>query len=151
MVGTTVQATDTTTVSDGLLIEKYQQTTACNMTPSATLTLGIPNAPWSKNAIASGPATAPGQCISYLIVATNKTNGALTAITLSDTLPTMNPVLVLNTGCGAATAGGSGSPTAPTGTGGLTTGSTGTVSTTVATLGSTQSFTLQFCTMINNM
>lgn len=146
MPGTTAQATDVTTVSDGLLLEKYQQTTACNMTPVTMLNMGVPNAPWSKNAIPASAATEPGDCIAYLVVITNKSASPLTAITVSDTLPAAGPVKI-STSCGAPSATAPG--TAPMGA--INDGATGTLTTTAATLISGGFFTLQFCVKINDM
>jgi uncharacterized repeat protein (TIGR01451 family) len=56
--------------------------------PSVTLTMGVPNMPWTNAAIGAAPGTAPGQCIAYLIVGTNTTANNINNITLSDVVPT---------------------------------------------------------------
>jgi uncharacterized repeat protein (TIGR01451 family) len=145
-----VSATDTTTLTDGVRLVKYQQSPAgtgsCTTTPTAALTSGAPAAPWSTAALAAGPNTAAGRCISYLIVGTNGATANATNINVSDLVP---PNTTLETGCGAPTVTG---PIALTGS--YATGFTGTIaaqsSPTAATpLAPNQSFTLQFCVRIN--
>lgn len=85
---TTVSVTDTTTLTAGLRLDKFQQLTACGTAPVApTITAGVPNGLWSGAAIAAGAGTAPGQCIAYLIVGTNTTSSNINTITVSDTTP----------------------------------------------------------------
>jgi hypothetical protein len=150
----TASANDTTTLTDGLKLDKYQQlpvagmvTGSCTTTPSTTLTMGVPNAPWSNMAIAASANTVPGKCIAYLIVGTNTTASNITSINLSDLVPANT---TLETGCGAPAVTG---PIALTG-GPYTTGYTGMV-TAASTMGMplppAGTFTLQFCVKINDM
>ncbi len=144
--GATAAATDTTTLTSGLKLDKYQQlpggTGSCTTTPTTTLTAGVPNAPWSNTAISASANTVPGKCIAYLVVGTNTTGSNITSVNLTDVVPANT---VLETGCGSPTA------SAPLGiTGGpYASGFTGTVTATAATVTSGQVFTLQFCVKIN--
>lgn len=128
----TVSATDTTGITDGLLLLKEQVLTGCAATPVAG---------WSSAAIAAGAGTAPGQCISYRITATNTTSASISNVQISDTVPANT---VLNTGCGA-----------PTGSAGVTmggtavNGSTGSLTASAASLAPTASITATFCVRIN--
>ncbi len=84
----TISATDTTTLTSGLRLDKYQQLTACATPPAApTITAGVPNGAWSNAAIPAGAGTAPGQCIAYLIVGFNTTANNINNITISDVTP----------------------------------------------------------------
>ncbi|MEP7156950.1 MAG: hypothetical protein ABI905_14320 [Betaproteobacteria bacterium] len=147
-----VSATDTTTLTDGVKLDKYQQLPggngSCLITPATTITLGAPNAPWSNATIIAGPNTAPGKCIAYLIVGTNTSAVNVTNINMSDVIPASTK---LETGCGAPVATG---PVAITG-GPYASGFTGSVaaqsSPTPATpLPPGTSFTIQFCVKIND-
>ncbi len=142
----TAAATDTTTLTAGLKLDKYQQlpggTGSCVTTPTTTLTMGVPNAPWSNMAIAASANTVPGKCISYLVVGTNTTGTNITSVNMTDVVPANT---ILETGCGAPTAS---APLTITG-GPYINGFTGTVTATAATLTSGQTFTLQFCVKIN--
>ena len=149
----TTSATDTTTLTDGLKLDKYQQLPggngSCVITPTTTLSMGTPNAPWSNMAITAGVNTIPGKCIAYLIVGTNTAAANITNISVTDVVP---PNTNLATGCGAPTVTG---PIALTG-GPYVSGFTGTItaqSSPVATtpLPPTGTFTLQFCVKINDM
>ena len=151
--GSTVSATDTTSLTDGLKLDKYQQlpagTGSCTTTPTTTLTLGVPNAPWSNMAIGASPNTVPGRCIAYLIVGTNTTAANITNINITDVVP---PNTKLEVGCGAPAVTG---PIALTG-GPYATGFTGTIAaqsspTSATPLPSTATFTLQFCVKINDV
>ena len=151
--GSTASATDTTSLTDGLKLDKYQQlpsgTGSCVATPTTTLTLGVPNAPWSNMAIAASANTVPGKCIAYLIVGTNTTAANVTNINITDVVP---PNTKLETGCGAPVATG---PIALTG-GPYATGFTGTITAQSSPLASTPlpptaTFTLQFCVKINDV
>ena len=130
--GGTASATDTTSVTDGLLLKKYQVAVGCAAAGPFT---------YSDAAIPAGANTAPGQCIAYQINATNTTAATITNVALSDNIPANT---TLNTGCGApaATAGALVGGTA-------TNGTAGTVTATAATLASTASFQLTFCVKIN--
>jgi uncharacterized repeat protein (TIGR01451 family) len=152
--GSTASANDTTTLTDGLKLDKYQQlpvdgmvTGACTATPTTTLTMGVPNAPWTNMAIAAGANTVPGKCIAYLIVGSNTTAANITNISLSDLVPANT---TLETGCGAPAVTG---PIAMTG-GPYASGYTGmiTAASPMATpLPPGATFTLQFCVKINDM
>jgi uncharacterized repeat protein (TIGR01451 family) len=143
----TAAASDTTTLTAGLKLDKYQQlpggTGSCTGgSPSVTLTSGVPNAPWSNMAISASANTVPGKCIAYLVVGTNTTGSNITSVNLTDVVPANT---ILETGCGAPTAT---APLSVTG-GPYSSGFTGTVSATAATLTPGQTFTLQFCVKIN--
>ena len=151
--GSTTSATDTTTLTDGLKLDKYQQlpggTGSCVITPTTTLTLGVPNAPWSNMAIVASANTVPGKCISYLIVGTNTAAANITNINVTDVIPANT---YLATGCGAPTVTG---PIALVG-GPYVTGFTGTITAQSSPLASTPvpptgTFTLQFCVKINDL
>lgn len=145
----TASASDQTTLTDGLRLEKFQQlpgtTGSCVTTPVSTMTGSVPNAPWSNLAIGASPNTIPGKCIAYLIVGSNTTSTNITNINLSDVVPANTK---LETGCGVPTTTGaiamSGGPYAN--------GYTGTVSAVSAgALPPTGVFTLQFCVKINDV
>jgi trimeric autotransporter adhesin len=147
-----LSATDTTTISEGVRLVKYQQlpagTGSCTTTPTAALTGGVPAAPWSTAIIPSSPNTTPGKCIAYLIVGTNVAAANATNINLTDLIP---PNTSLEPGCGAPVVTG---PIALVGS--YAAGFTGTVtaqsSPTAATpLAPNQNITLQFCVKINTM
>lgn len=138
----TATATDTTTLTAGLKLDKYQQLTSCSATPTAAL----PGA-WTNTAIAAGVNTKPGSCIAYLIVGTNTTASNITTIVLSDAVPANT---VLETGCGAPAAAG---PLATVG-GPYVNGFTGTVVAQSSPLATTpllpaSTVSLQFCVKIN--
>ena len=149
----TASASDLTTLSNGLKLDKYQQlpggTGSCVITPATTLTGSTPNAPWSSMAIGASVNTIPGKCIAYLIVGANTSGSNITNINVSDIVP---PNTKLETGCGAPTVTG---PIAMTG-GPYVSGFTGTVSAASSPLATTPvlptgTFTLQFCVKINDM
>lgn len=127
----TTSATDTTGITDGLLLLKEQVLVGCAAVPAG----------YSSAAIPAGAGTAPGQCIGYRITATNTTSASITGVQMSDTVPANT---VLNTGCGS-----------PTGSGGVTMGGTatngnpGTITASIASLAPTASFTATFCVKIN--
>lgn len=137
----TATATDTTTLTAGLKLDKYQQLTSCTVTPSGTL----PGS-WTNMAIAAGVNTRPGSCIAYLIVGTNTTGSNITAINLSDVVPANT---ALETGCGAPAATG---PLAIVGV--YVSGFTGSVIAQSSPMASTPllpagTATMQFCVKIN--
>ena len=101
-----VSATDTTTLTSGLRLDKYQQLPVDCVTPPATASFSglTANSPWVSSALPSGSGTAPGKCIAYLIVGTNTTSNNISNITISDVVPTFT---TYQTAC---------SPTAPAGT-----------------------------------
>lgn len=149
----TVSASDTTTLTTGLRLDKYQQlpggTGSCSITPAAALTMGIPNSPWSNATINASVNTVPGKCIAYLIVGTNTGPTNITNINVSDLVP---PNTALATTCGAPT------PTGPIALGGgpYVTGFTGTIAAQSSPLATTPlpptgTFSLQFCVKINDI
>lgn len=77
--GPTTTATDTTSVTDGLLLLKEQVAVGC--------AAAGPHAGYTIAAIPAGPATAPGQCIAYRITATNTTAGTITNVIVNDLVP----------------------------------------------------------------
>jgi trimeric autotransporter adhesin len=149
---TNVSATDTTSLTDGLRLQKYQQlvggTGSCIATPPAVLASGVPNAPWSTTPILPSVNTVPGRCIAYLIVGTNTSNSNVTNINVSDLVPANTQ---LEVGCGAPSVTG---PIALAGS--YANGFAGTISAQSAPaattpLATSQSFTLQFCVRINTI
>ena len=150
--GSTVSATDTTTLANGLRLEKYQQLPggngSCLVTPPTTITMGVPNAPWSNATLAPSPDTAPGKCVAYLVVGTNTSLVNVSNINVSDVIPLNTSIA---TGCGAPIVTG---PIALTG-GPYANGFTGAIAaqsspTAVTPLAPGNSFTLQFCVKIND-
>jgi len=131
----TTSATDTTSVTNGLLLNKTQVAGTC----AAALVAG----PYSTAAIPAGANTAPGKCVAYQITATNTSSGSITAVVVSDTVAP-NTTLAA-TSCAAPTATGG----ATIGGTATTEGSTGTVTATSATLVPSASFQLTFCVKIN--
>ncbi len=131
----TTSATDTTSVTNGLLLNKTQVAGTC----AAALVAG----PYSAAAIPAGVNTAPGKCVAYQITATNTSSGSITAVVVSDTVAS-NTTLAA-TSCAAPAASGGAT------IGGTATleGSTGTVTATIATLVPSASFQLTFCVKIN--
>ncbi len=142
--------TDTTTLTEGVSLRKYQQLVSCAATPPVTftntVTPNIPDAPWTTAPIGAitNPASAPGQCIAYLVVATNVSGSALTGVLISDTVPVGGPATV-QTSCGAAAATTPGST--PTGAVGV--GATGAITTIAPTFSISARFHLRFCVQIN--
>lgn len=128
----TVGATDTTSITEGLLLVKEQVSTGCTTTPAGG---------YSINPITASAATAPGQCIGYRITATNTTAQTITSVQVSDTVPANTR---LHTACGAP-AGSAGVTMAGT----ATNGNGGTVTATAASLAPTASFTATFCVRID--
>jgi len=128
-------ATDTTSVTNGLLLSKGQIAGTC--------AAGLASGPFSTSAIAASANTAPGKCVAYQITASNTTTGSITNVVLSDLVPSNTTLEITN--CFAATATGS----ATVGGTATTEGSTGTVTATATTLASSASFNLTFCVRIN--
>ena len=95
----TTSATDTTTVSNGLLLSKDQVAVSC-AAPG-------PQSGYSTAAIPAGANTAPGQCIAYRITATNTTAAGITNVVLSDNVPA-NTTRIDTCGAPTATGGASG-------------------------------------------
>jgi uncharacterized repeat protein (TIGR01451 family) len=130
-----ITATDTTSVTDGLLLEKTQQAVGCAVAVP-------PVGSYSSAPIPQSPATAPGQCIAYQVKATNTTAGVITNLNISDIVPANTS---LQTTCGAPKLAGTviANPA-------YVNGFAGTVSSgIVASLASTASTTLTFCVKIN--
>ncbi|MEY4730151.1 MAG: hypothetical protein RL020_1309 [Pseudomonadota bacterium] len=129
-----ITATDTTSVTDGLLLEKTQQTVGCAVVPAV--------GSYSSAPITASAATAPGQCIAYQVKATNTTAGIITNLNISDIVPANTSLI---TTCGAPSLAG-----VPVANPAYVTGFTGTVSSGVlASLASSASTTLTFCVRIN--
>ena len=127
----TAQATDSTSVTDGLTLLKEQGL------PTSCAALGAPA--YSTAAIPAGPATAPGQCIAYRITGTNTTATGITAVFINDNIPGNTRQ---NNGCGAP-ATTVGTITSPG------TGNTGLISANVGALASGQSVVVTFCVRID--
>jgi trimeric autotransporter adhesin len=88
MGGSTTSANDVTTLTSGLRLNKYQRTIACaGPAPAALLTLGVPGMPWTSATLAASAATAPGQCIAYLIVGENTTANIINTLVINDSTP----------------------------------------------------------------
>lgn len=128
-------ATDTTSVTNGLLLAKSQLAGACG----AALVAG----PFSNAPISAGPSTSPGRCLAYQIAGTNTTPGALTNVLISDLVPANTTLAV--TSCAPPSASGG----ATVGGTATSEGSTGTVTASLGSLTSTASFQLIFCVKIN--
>ncbi|MBL0140671.1 MAG: DUF11 domain-containing protein [Betaproteobacteria bacterium] len=73
-----VAATDSTSVSDGLVLLKEQRTINCDGTLPGTYTTA---------AIPPGPGTAPNMCLQYRITGTNTTAANITNVVISDIIP----------------------------------------------------------------
>lgn len=123
-------ATDSTTVSDGLVLVKDQQAVNC-ATP----------APQPAGGFSTGPiaSAAPGTCIAYRIRATNTTAAGITAVVVNDNIPA-NTTHRVSCGPAATTVG---TITAPAD------GATGTVSATVGPLAPAQVAEMTFCVRID--
>ncbi len=94
----TVSVTDTTSVTNGLLLSKAQSAGTC--------AAGMSAGPFSTAAISAGANTAPGKCVAYQITAANTSTAAITNVALSDIVPS-NTTLAA-TSCFAPTATGGG-------------------------------------------
>ncbi len=134
----TTNATDSTSVTDGLVLTKDQVAVSC--------AVAGPHAGYSPAAIPAGPATAPGQCIAYRITGTNSTAGTITNVVISDIVPANTKMKFSCSGNGAST------PTVTVGSiaaGSAADGAVGTVNANVGPLTSTQSAVLYFCVRID--
>ena len=127
----TTAATDSTSVTDGLVLLKEQVAVSC--------AAAGPHAGYSTAPIASGPATAPGQCIAYRITGTNTTAANITLVVINDNIPA-NTTQRNSCGVPAATVGAIASPGD---------GLPGTVSATVGTLTPSTSAVVTFCVRID--
>ncbi len=134
----TTFATESTSVTDGLVLTKDQVAVGC-ANPG-------PHAGYTTAAIPAGPATAPGQCIAYRITGTNSTAGTITSVVISDVVPANTRMHYACSGNGAST------PTVSAGSiagGSAADNATGTVIANVGPLTSTQSAVLYFCVRID--
>ena len=134
----TTNATESTSVTDGLVLSKDQVAVSC--------AVNGPHVGYSPAAIAAGPATAPGQCIAYRITGTNSTAGTITNVVISDIVPANTKMRYSCSGNGAST------PTVTVGSiagGSAADGAVGTVNANVGPLTSTQSAVLYFCVRID--
>jgi len=134
----TTNATESTSVTDGLVLTKDQVAVGCSVAG--------PHAGYSPAAIPAGPATAPGQCIAYRITGTNSTAGTITNVVISDIVPANTKMRYACSGNGAST------PTVSVGSiagGSAADGAVGTVNANVGPLTSTQSAVLYFCVRID--
>lgn len=130
----TVSATDTTAVTNGLLLSKAQVAGDC--------AAGLVAGPFSTAAIGAGVNTQPGKCVAYQITATNTAASAIANVVLSDIVPANTTLAVTSCAAPAATGGAT--------VGGASgEGATGTVTASLASLASTASFQLTFCVRIN--
>lgn len=137
----TTSVTDSTSVTDGLVLLKEQVAVGC--------AAAGPHAGYTTGAIPAGPATAPGQCIAYRITATNTTAATITNVVVSDNVPANTRVTYACSGgapAGAprttvgAIAGGSAADGAPP---------PAAVIANVGPLNSTQSAQIFFCVRID--
>jgi uncharacterized repeat protein (TIGR01451 family) len=134
----TTSATDSTSVTDGLVLTKDQVAVSC--------AAAGPHAGYTQAAIPAGPATAPGSCIAYRITGTNTTAGTITNVVINDIVPANTKMKFSCSGNGATT------PTVTVGAmnaGSAADGATGTVIANVGPLTSTQSAVLYFCVRID--
>ncbi|HZZ95012.1 MAG TPA: hypothetical protein VFE23_20805 [Usitatibacter sp.] len=134
----TTSATDSTTVTDGLVLLKEQVAVSC--------AAAGPHAGYTTGAIPAGPATAPGQCIAYRITGTNTTAGTITNVAISDIVPANTKMKFSCSGNAAA------NPTVTIGAmagSSAADGATGTVTANVGPLTSTQAAVLYFCVRID--
>ena len=127
----TTSATDTTSVTDGLVLVKEQVAVSC-AAPG-------PFAGYNTGAIPAGPATAPGQCIAYRITGTNTSAANVTLVVINDNIPA-NTRQRNSCGAPATTVGTITSPGD---------GNTGTISATVGPLTPSQSAVVTFCVRID--
>ena len=121
--------TDTTSVTDGLVLNKTQGTVNCaNGAQVLAQTAG------------SLPAQPPGTCIKYQVTGQNTTAANITSVVINDNVP--GSTAVLTTACATSTTVGTTNVAAGT------SGFTGTVTATVGTLTPSQSAVLTFCVQI---
>lgn len=123
-------ATDTTSVTDGLVLTKMQRTINCDGTgPGVYSTAPIP----------SSALTAPGRCLQYQITGQNTTAANVTLVVINDNIPANTRQ---HNACGAP-ATTVGTVTSPGD------GATGTISATVGPLTPSQTATVTFCVRID--
>ena len=125
-------ATDTTSVTDGLVLTKTQRTVNCDGTSPGT---------FSTAPIPAGVATAPGKCLQYQIVAQNTTALNITAVVLRDNIPGST---TQHNACGAPAVAPAGPVVTSPGD-----GLTGLISVAVGPLNPGQTSTLTFCVQID--
>jgi len=123
-------ATDTTSVTDGLVLLKEQRTIACDGTAPGT---------YSTGSIPAGAATAPGKCLQYRITATNSTASSISAVVVNDNIPASTHQW---NACGAP-ATTPGTITSPGDN------ATGTISASIGSLASLASAQVTFCVRID--
>lgn len=123
-------ATDTTSVTDGLVLLKEQRTINCDGTGAGTYTTG---------SIGASAATAPGKCLQYRITATNTTASGITVVVVNDNVPA-NTHQWNACGAPATTAGTISSPGD---------NATGTVSASIGPMASLASAQVTFCVRID--
>ena len=126
-------ATDTTSVTDGLVLTKRQRTINCDGSSNG----GV----YSAAPIAAGPLTAPGRCLQYEIVGQNTTALNITLVVINDNIPANTRQ---HNACGAPAVTPAGPAVSSPGD-----GATGTISVAVGTLTPSQSSTLTFCVRID--
>lgn len=137
-----VSVTDTTSVTDGLLVQKEQQALGI----AGCANNNPPAAGYTSGAIAASAATIPGACIAYRVTLTNATAGSVASVAINDIVPANAKMSYGCSGNGSA---------APSVTVGAIAGTTpadnasGTVTANVGTLASTQQATLYFCVKID--
>jgi uncharacterized repeat protein (TIGR01451 family) len=125
-------ATDTTSVTDGLVLTKRQRTINCDGTSPGV---------FSTAPIAAGAATAPGKCLQYEIVAQNTTAVNITAVVVKDNIPGST---TQKNACGAPSVAPAGPVVTSPGD-----GLSGTISVPVGPLTPAQTSTLTFCVQID--
>ncbi len=130
----TTTANDTTSVTDGLVLTKRQRTINCDGTGAGT---------FSAAPIPAGPATAPGRCLQYEVVAQNTTALNITAVIINDNIPANTRQ---HNACGAPSVAPAGPVVSSPGDG---FGPPGTISVAVGPLTPSQSSTLTFCVQID--
>ena len=121
--------TDTTSVTDGLVLTKTQGTVNC--------TTGAQVLAQTTGSLAAQP---PGTCIKYQVTGQNTTAANITSVVINDNVP--GNTAVLTTACATTTTVGS--VNAPSNVSGFT----GTVTATVGTLTPSQQAVVTFCVQI---
>ena len=137
-----ISVTDTTSVTDGLLMQKEQQALGV----AGCTNNNPPAGAYTSAPIAASVATIPAACIAYRITVTNSTAGTVTSVVINDIVPANTKMSYACSGNGSAT------PSVTLGTIAGTTpanNASGTVTANVGTLTSTQQATLYFCVKID--
>ena len=136
-------ATDTTSVTDGLVLQKSQRTINCDGSSPGTFTQGalIPTGMPGGN---TAPALlAPGRCIQYQVVATNTTAANITSVVINDNIPANTKQ---HNACGAPAVVPAGPVVTSPGDG---VGPPGAISVAVGPMTPSQASTLTFCVRID--